>query len=391
MSKSNTLYIATLLVFILVLVAPVRAKQEEFDVSAFKHPMILVIDDPRSVRAKFGARGSHYDFVLDYKDDPVLNKISQDIIDDYKLTAGLQWPIVSISKHCIIIEKPTSEILDKLQNDSRVAWIQPYNTFSTQREITPSPNSPFVYTPSKPLANKGRGVNIVVIDTGIAVQHPALSEAKLFYRDFVSDDRPANKETHGTAVTGLLSASSGLEEFPVQGLLADAYINHFRGCWQLADGNGRCSTLSLALALDAAVKLKPDLINLSLSGPPDRVLEEIIKELVDDGSIVVSAHDPSRRPTSRFPMPQQGVIFAYGNNTSSFEKSLMKTLPTNTFLASYSAVSLTPDGRFDVYKGHSIAAPQITAVIASLLAEDPNIKNTSIAKRLKEWFYLPNT
>jgi hypothetical protein len=157
-------------------------------------------------------------------------------------------------------------------------------------------------------------------------------------------------------------------------------MHHYRGCWENAQGAGKCSTLTLALALDKAVQMNPNVLNLSLSGPKDRVLEALINKLIGQGTVIVSAYDSKRAQDDRFPLSQKGVLYAYGVTTTP-----PLFLSDNTFLASYSMMSLSPNGTYDIFSGHSIAAPQISAITASLLSENPNINNHTIAKHLKEW------
>jgi len=65
--------------------------------------------------------------------------------------------------------------------------------------------------------------------------------------------------------------------------------------------------------LDAAIDLKPEVLNLSLTGGYDRVLEELLSVLLETGTIVIAAYDERRSPKARFPISQPGVVYAYGS------------------------------------------------------------------------------
>jgi hypothetical protein len=345
--------------------------------------MLLVIDDPRTERRRFGAPGPGYSANIDYAEDPILSRITKQLVAEYQLVAGDQWPLKSLGVHCILIEEPSSYIMQRLLKDPRVKWVQPFNEFDTQTSgFSPQKSQTLsVLLPTTPLPNHGSGIDIIVIDTGVDRNHPALDATGIVFENFVFEQQTnSDNEAHGTAVTGLLAARHTSQNNSVKGLVYQANMHHYRGCWQNAEGAGKCSTLTLALALDKAVQTNPNVLNLSLSGPKDKVLEALINKLIGQGTVIVSAYDTERSQNDRFPLSQQGVLYAYG-----IANEISVPQFENTFLASYSALSLSPNGAYDIYSGHSIAAPQISAIAVSLLSENPDINNHTIAKHLKQW------
>lgn len=358
--------------------------------------VMIVINDPRGDSRKLGGNNPLYKAHITYENDPVLQRVSQRLLRDYKLTAREQWPLESLGVHCIVVKTPSEETLAQLKSDQRVAWVQDFNTFDTQTtrenlatgvKTTSTLNTIKTITPDIVLPNLAKGVKIMVVDTGAHISHPAFNKARVSYKNFVNSAGEAFEETHGTAITGLLGAQKTDANAPMHGLTQSASLYHYRGCWQKEDGRGKCSTLTLALALDAAVTIRPDIINLSLTGPPDPVLEALLNKLIQQGTIVVSAYDSQRSAKSRFPQSQRGVIYAYGSADQS--NTSVQPLPGNTFRASSTALSLAPNNKYDIYTGHSIATPQVTAIVASLLAKDPSISNQTIAKRLEQWLTTP--
>lgn len=354
-----------------------------FESKSFIQPMLLVIDDPRTERRRFGAPGPGYSANIDYAEDPILSRITKQLVAEYQLVAGDQWPLKSLGVHCILIEEPSSYIMQRLLKDPRVKWVQPFNEFDTQTSgFSPQKSQTLsVLLPTTPLPNHGSGIDIIVIDTGVDRNHPALDATGIVFENFVFEQQTnSDNEAHGTAVTGLLAARHTSQNNSVKGLVYQANMHHYRGCWQNAEGAGKCSTLTLALALDKAVQTNPNVLNLSLSGPKDKVLEALINKLIGQGTVIVSAYDTERSQNDRFPLSQQGVLYAYG-----IANEISVPQFENTFLASYSALSLSPNGAYDIYSGHSIAAPQISAIAVSLLSENPDINNHTIAKHLKQW------
>lgn len=348
--------------------------------TSFKKPLLLVIEDPRGERKRFGSSGPGYSVNVDYTQDPLLKRATKQLAEEYQLQFADQWPLKNLGVHCIVIESPSSEVLSRLTKDRRVKWIQPFNEFDTQFSAQENQTDLTIISPTIKLPNMSNGIDIIVIDTGVDTSHPAFDHSKVDYKNFVFGNGSGLNEVHGTAVTGLLAAYDKKGENPFTGLTRQANLHHYRGCWQKSDGSGTCTTLTLALALDAAIDVNPNVLNLSLSGPKDLVLEALINKLIAQGTIIVSAHDEKRTPQNRFPLPKTGVIYAYGMSN---EKPV--DIPSDTFLASSTAISLAPKGAYDIFRGHSIATPQLTAITASLLSSDPKISKNTIANRLKQW------
>lgn len=357
-------------------------------IDTLNKPLLVVIDDPRNERQRRDAVGNGYNAPIDYDSDPALSRVTRELAKDYNLVVSAQWPINSLGVHCFVIESPANDVLTSLKQDVRVKWIQPFNQHDVKGEFLQPDSSPAAteLEPTLPSTNqsqsKGKGINIVVVDTGVDYNHPALKDSDLSYKNFVERKGMGHAEMHGTAVVGLIAAqpSNNLGVPTFTGFAPEASVHHFRGCWQDNSGKGKCNTLTLALALDAAVAVKPDLVNLSLSGPADLILEKIIGRLIADGSIVVSAFDEKRAQHERFPNAQQGVFYAYG-----IHDTIPENIPENSLFAPANALSLAPNGQYDVFTGHSIATPHLTALAANFIADNPNSSHNDIANHLKQW------
>src|SRR5471030_515356 len=69
----------------------------------------------------------------------------------------------------------------------------------------------------------------------------------------------------------------------------------------------RCNSFTLAKALNFAILNHAKVINLSLSGPPDRLLERLLDVALERGIAVVGAVDP-HASSAAFPASHAGVI-----------------------------------------------------------------------------------
>ena len=355
--------------------------------------MMIVIDDPRSERRRRGVVSPGYTSSLAYHDDPALKRAADRIARDHDLTLVSHWPLRNLAVHCLVVEAPTTTAMQALDQDTRVRWMQPFNEFATQSvsaaELVKNTQTRAgaaerrsIKSLFSSLQEQGAGVKIAVVDTAIDASHPDLSTSMIKQTNFAGSRGRPGIEEHGTAVVGLIAANP-LRPEGVQGFASEADVRVLRACWQ-PEGKtvGKCNTLTLALALDAAIDLQPQVLNLSLTGRYDRVLEELLAVLLERGTIVIAAYDDQRSAAKRFPASQPGVVYAYG----AVDTDVQRFSNEGTVLsAPRHALSLAPKAGYDLVSGHSIAAPQISALAARLIEGQPEASRQQILTQLTNW------
>ncbi|MFL6728825.1 MAG: S8 family peptidase, partial [Sphingomicrobium sp.] len=119
----------------------------------------------------------------------------------------------------------------------------------------------------------GRGVKVAVIDSGIEARHPDLAGQLTVNRNFIAGRAPAF-EQHGTGVAGIIAAKAD-NHIGIAGVAPGARLLGLRACWQASSIRTVCDSFSLVKALYFAVGQKAEVINMSLSGPDDRLLTEL--------------------------------------------------------------------------------------------------------------------
>jgi subtilisin family serine protease len=245
-------------------------------------------------------------------------RLARLIARDHKLTFLDGWPMPMIGVDCFIMAVPdgrsTAAAADELSRDSKVAWAEPVQLYQAQGGAA-SHNDPLYR--AQPAAQQwdladlhklatGRGVKVAVIDSGIQANHPDLSGQLIVNRNFVVGQSEV-AEAHGTGVAGVIAAKSD-NGIGIAGVAPGARLLGLRACWQQQGGAPTvCDGLSLAKALYVAVQDKADVINLSLSGPDDRLLRTLIDAALSRGSVVVGAYDRAK-PHGGFPASVPGVI-----------------------------------------------------------------------------------
>jgi subtilisin family serine protease len=223
------------------------------------------------------------------------------------------WAMPTLGVDCYVLEAPPggapARIAESLSHDPRVEWAQPVSIYSGMDGATPplypvQPSARYWHVAELHRAATGRDVSVAVVDSGIDGHHPDLDGQLASTENFVegSSYRP---EAHGTAVAGIIAARGGRQG--ILGVAPGARLMGLRACWQQAGQGARCSSFTLGKALNFAILHEARIINLSLSGPPDPLLDRLLDAALARGISVVGAIDP-QGPARAFPASHPGVI-----------------------------------------------------------------------------------
>jgi len=159
-----------------------------------------------------------------------------------------------------------------------------------------------------------------------------------------------------SVIAGVI-VSQPVSKLGVAGVAPSAKVIAYRGCWESVDSDTHCNTLSLARALDAVTRSDVDILNLSLSGPKDLLLDSLIERIVAQKTMVVAAFDPNRvDEDTRFPSKNDGVLLVRAN--------ILDRQYGNVFSAPGERLVASPGNRYDHMVGHSVAAAYTSGVLA---------------------------
>ncbi|MEM1314505.1 MAG: S8 family serine peptidase [Pseudomonadota bacterium] len=283
------------------------------------------------------------------------------------------WPLASVGLYCIVLQPPEGEAADsylaRLAQDADLVTASPVGGFETL--AAPAYADEFVpvqhglHAVNALVTHErftGEGVDVAVIDTGVAPDHPDLVDRIAVWRDFVgaADATPIG-EAHGTAVAAVIAAD-GRNETGIVGVAPNARIAALRACWE-EEGTGRCNTFSIARALNFAIGAGAEVINLSLAGEPDPLIAALLDRAAWGGTVVVAAHGDAAEP--RFPAAHPVTISAFAHGRAG--------APAGIGAPGTDVISARPVGGYDFFSGDSIAAAHVSGVTALLKQARPSI------------------
>jgi len=226
----------------------------------------------------------------------------------------------------------------------------------------------------------GKGVTVAVIDSSVDDRHPDFRRRVSANRDLVADEaRAPHGEVHGTAIAGIIVSEVNNQE-GIVGIAPDASLVALRACWAPVPGasSATCSTFSLALALETAIRLHAQVINLSLTGPSDPLLAELIDAALGRGVIVVAAAPDAASDDTGFPASHAGVIAAHTATVADSSSRAGLPAPGREILTT------TPNAGYGFLSGNSLATAHVSGVVALLLERNPELRAQRLVELLAE-------
>jgi hypothetical protein len=306
----------------------------------------------------------------------------KDLAAEHELQPIDHWPMLSLGVQCFVFEPPADGDVDalvaRLASDPRVESAQRMNRFELQgSDETAEWDDPYrglqgsldqLDVTHAHRWSTGRGVRIAVIDTGVDTSHPELSGQIAERRNFVGGSADAGGERHGTAIAGIIASRAGNRQ-GIVGVAPGARLLALKACEQRQPaGKGSCTTFDLARAIDYAIGTDADVVNLSLGGPRDSLLERLLVQAIGRNVVVVAAAGEGE---ANFPATLAGVVAVRAENPA-LPPSQVLTAPGMDVL------SLAPPDGYDYFSGDSIAAAQVSGIVALLLQRAPQLRPADI-------------
>ena len=378
---------------------PVRqGGDDHVQVATAERQIVLTVPQARTEALRFtGAPGRPYVRRSSYGSSTETERVLNQLAADYDLQRVDGWHIASLGVYCEVLEltgdHSIAETLARLNADARVDSAQQMNLFNVLASARSSgytdpyagmqPALEMLQLEDAHRWSRGQGVTVAVIDTGVDRRHPELERNIVAAEDFVGARQPsAARDVHGTAVTGVI-ASRADNGIGIVGVAPDASILALRACWTIRDGEAgaRCSSFTLAKALEFSIANEADVLNLSLAGPSDPLLLRLVEVALSRGILVVAAVDTERQGAG-FPADVSRVISVDVASSDWHARATGRGQLFRVAAPGTNVLTTTPDGNFGFLSGSSIAAAHVSGVSALLLERAPDLSPDEVASLL---------
>ncbi len=220
-----------------------------------------------------------------------------------------------------------------------------------------------------------------MIDAPIDMKDSTLHQTEIHAQDFSSQlSSPLADTHHGTAIATLLVDQSQVSLLPGMPLYA---ANIFR---QDAAGTPVATAIGFVQALDWLEQQGATIVNVSLAGPPNDLMERAVGQAVSHGmEIVAAVGNDHLVNVKRYPAAYPGVI---GVTAVDDHDHLLEQANQGDFV-SFAAPGVDiwiPDGQKgsqgtaagDYYTGTSFAAPFVTATLALAHQDIQRLRSTAL-------------
>jgi len=307
------------------------------------------------------------------------HRIAEELAKAHGLLLVTDWPMPALGIDCYVMEDPAhgtaAHMVELLSRDKRIEWVQPMSTFHAlgNDPLFPAqPSSSLWHLNDLHRVATGRNVTIAVIDSGVEDDHPDLRGQVVLKENFV-DGTPYTAEQHGTAVAGIIAAIAG-NGIGIEGIAPNAHLMALRACWQAVGSAAQCNSFTLGKALNFAIAHDAQVINLSLGGPPDRLLARLLDVAMKKGIRVVAAVDP-KTAGGGFPASMEGVLAVASLESHGQGAHVLlapgQDIPTTAL-----------DGRWNFVSGTSYAAAHVSGMVALLEELRPSMSAMQMQEQM---------
>ncbi len=247
---------------------------------------------------------------------------------------------------------------------------QPNYLFETTQNFTLNSDQ---YAPVKlhiPDAHRlatGNQTLVAVIDSTVDAEHPDLAGA--IVANFNATGDTVQPHPHGTGMAGAIAARhSLLGVAPRVGLVT---VSAFSPKANTAEG----TSMNILKGLDFAVERGVRIINMSFAGPSDPRLQEALLKASNRGAVLIAASGnagPDSPPLYPAADPNVIAVTAIDVNDALFSRAVRG----NHIAVAAPGVNIlvpAPEGAYQLTTGTSVAAAQVSGIVALMIERNPKL------------------
>lgn len=290
---------------------------------------------------------------------------------------------------------PIERLVTVVPEGSAVVPNDVYASASTTVRAAPSPTvrEPDPYAPLQyglavtgireaRVVTTGEGVTIALLDSAPETEHRDLSEARI--DPLPADGLPSEVGVHGTLMAGVINAIED-NGFGIAGVAPDARVVSIPVCRPDGSAGGRCTIYDLLRGLDRAWDAEAQIVNLSLSGPPNILLERGVARLESLGAVVIAAAGNEGTSDRRYPAAYPSVVGVGAVDRDGRAFAASNRGPWVELVApGVDVLSTVPGNAFAFGNGTSLAAAHVSGTLALLtsVTKDPKLARGELFRAL---------
>ncbi|UTA48748.1 S8 family serine peptidase [Simiduia sp. 21SJ11W-1] len=276
-------------------------------------------------------------------------------------------------------ELDNRQALEALLPAATHAGLDRNHTYASQRapsqDLEPATAAPGFQCPV--------AARVGMVDTAVQADHPAFESVAITHQNFLPEglaEPLAQQQAHGTAVAGLLVGRRPEGSTQAQARLPGSQLYAASAFYGRSDYSQGATTQSLLQALNWLASERVVAINLSLAGPPNKLLAAAIAGISRQQIAVVAAvgnEGPASPPLypAAFPgvvgvtaIDQQQAVYRWANQGEQVDFAAL-----GVSVATARAMSSQQTRPWGHETGTSMAAPLVTARLACALAEGKSL------------------
>lgn len=272
------------------------------------------------------------------------------------------------------------KVFDAAAADQRPLWVQKNFVYRTSVGGSSGQQYALQQIHAEAAAAKasgGAGVIIGLVDSGVDVSHESLRGARIKAIDVVDGETTVKPETHGTVIASILVGQG-----PLAGVAPRADLVAIRAFREVDPklGAAESSSFLLSLGIETALKNGARIINLSLTGPQDRLVAQMVNEsLMRKVGIIAAAGNDGPKARPAYPAAQDGVIAV----TATDQKDQLYIRANQGDYISVAApgvdiLGAKPGDTYDFFSGTSMATGYVTGLAALLMSSHDGLSVTQL-------------
>lgn len=220
-----------------------------------------------------------------------------------------------------------------------------------------------------------QSVKIGMIDSAINTKHSAFKGANITTQSFLPKGL-SSPNLHGTAIAGLITGKGA----KLNPLLGSAKLYSAEVFYRQSEYAQGATLFAIVEALNWLVSNKIPVINMSLTGPNNAILEASITAAIKQNGLIVAAagnQGPASQPL--YPGAYKSVIAVSAIDSKNHIYRWSNKGDYIDFAAlGVNVVTSQGNGKFGRESGTSMAAPHVSAALSCLLLKHGNNKTKAL-------------